>query len=310
MGGLVYLKVPAEEAEARKGGGAVVAGKPCVVEMWASWCPPCRNVAPHLSAIARRFRGRGLCVVGVTSEDRGAVAGFVANHKDMDYAVAVDAGGQVQARMAGPAGVRGIPHAFVVDARGRVTYSGHPADPAFERAVEAAVASAGVPDVQKVVQKPPVPGNVVVGSAAEVEAMGVGELKRILTERHVRFEDCREKGELVARALEKCITVRPSAATATPAATEPPGVVCDGDVCWRPEAAKGAGGGATESPGGAESEGGPGADKDVDVDALGVKDLKRMLAARGVPMAGLAEKHELRDALRASLAQGTGVAAS
>ena len=139
VGGLEFLKVPPEEAEVRRGGEAWVRGRVCVVEMWASWCPPCRNVAPHLSGIARRFRSRGLCVVGVTSEDRGAVAGFVAGHKEMDYAVAVDAGGQVQARLAGPAGVRGIPHAFVVDARGRVAYSGHPADPGFERAVEAAV---------------------------------------------------------------------------------------------------------------------------------------------------------------------------
>ena len=82
------------------------------------------------------------------------------------------------------------------------------AEPKAEPKTEGAKAEA-----QKVAQKPGavIPGNVVVESAAEVAAMGIGELKRILGERQVRFEDCLEKGDLVARALEKCVTVRPKA---------------------------------------------------------------------------------------------------
>lgn len=40
------------------------------------------------------------------------------------------------------AGVRGIPHAFVVDATGTITFSGHPMEPGFESKVQAAVEAA------------------------------------------------------------------------------------------------------------------------------------------------------------------------
>lgn len=39
------------------------------------------------------------------------------------------------------AGAHGIPHAFVVDKSGSITYSGHPAAPDFEAALQRAVAS-------------------------------------------------------------------------------------------------------------------------------------------------------------------------
>ena len=46
------------------------------------------------------------------------------------------------------AGAHGIPHAFIVDRSGSITYSGHPADPKFEAALQAA-AAASVPVAQK-----------------------------------------------------------------------------------------------------------------------------------------------------------------
>ncbi len=34
-------------------------GTPVVVNIWGSWCPPCRIEAPDLARVAREFRGRG-----------------------------------------------------------------------------------------------------------------------------------------------------------------------------------------------------------------------------------------------------------
>ena len=60
----------------------------------------------------------------------------------MDYTVAVDENQDMESTLMGPAGVRGIPHAFVVDTAGIIRYSGHPADPQFNTAVERCLVAA------------------------------------------------------------------------------------------------------------------------------------------------------------------------
>lgn len=54
----------------------------------------------------------------------------------MDYTVAVDSGGQAAQGLMGAAGVSGIPHAFVVDAKGVIRHHGHPMEPRFEQVVK------------------------------------------------------------------------------------------------------------------------------------------------------------------------------
>ena len=41
-------------------------GHPLVVDFWATWCPPCRKEVPELNAIYKKYRSRGLVVVGVS----------------------------------------------------------------------------------------------------------------------------------------------------------------------------------------------------------------------------------------------------
>ena len=41
-------------------------GHPLVVDFWATWCPPCRKEVPELNAIYKKYRTRGLVVVGVS----------------------------------------------------------------------------------------------------------------------------------------------------------------------------------------------------------------------------------------------------
>ena len=95
-----------------------------VVEFWATWCPPCKESIPHLNDLQREFADRGVVVIGITDEAPAVAAPFVAKHERMNYRVACDDG-----RSTTSAYMRrdmGIPHAFVVDKRGVVVWSGHP----------------------------------------------------------------------------------------------------------------------------------------------------------------------------------------
>lgn len=98
-----------------------LAGKPLIVEFWATWCPPCRASIPHLNELHEKYRERGLQIVGITNEDKPTVKAFL-KKLPINYHVAFDKGGELGKRLK----VRGIPHAFLVNAEGKIVWHGHP----------------------------------------------------------------------------------------------------------------------------------------------------------------------------------------
>ncbi|KAK9806245.1 hypothetical protein WJX72_007129 [[Myrmecia] bisecta] len=179
-----------------------VKGVPNVVELWATWCGPCRAVFPHLSEIQKKFKPKGLRVIGVCLEDPSpTLKSFVHQQGDkMHYTVAVDPKGVVGQKLMEFAGVTGIPHAFVVDKAGIIAYSGHPMQPEFKKAIDK-VCSAAEPQPEK----QPLPK--VTQSREELSHMPVKELKKILEDRKIPLADLNEKGELVDRIVERCTNV-------------------------------------------------------------------------------------------------------
>lgn len=51
-------------------------GQVVVVNLWATWCPPCRAEMPDLNRLQREYQGRGLAVVTVSDEPRETIQGF------------------------------------------------------------------------------------------------------------------------------------------------------------------------------------------------------------------------------------------
>ncbi|MCL4221439.1 MAG: redoxin family protein [Phycisphaerales bacterium] len=115
-------------------GSPVEAFKPgeiYVVEFWATWCGPCIASMPHLSEIQTKLKGKGVTVIGVSSEDPGntleAVKKMVEEKGEgMAYTVAYDGGAKTSADWMQPAEQMGIPCSFVVDKAGNLAYIGHP----------------------------------------------------------------------------------------------------------------------------------------------------------------------------------------
>jgi thiol-disulfide isomerase/thioredoxin len=95
-------------------------GKPAVVEFWATWCPPCRASIPHLNELNKKYKDKGLVIIGISDEDQKKVTEF-RKTLPMDYTVAID-----KKDLGQKLGVTGIPHAFVVGKDGKVAWQGHP----------------------------------------------------------------------------------------------------------------------------------------------------------------------------------------
>jgi cytochrome c biogenesis protein CcmG, thiol:disulfide interchange protein DsbE len=94
-----------------------LAGRPYVVNFWASWCvPACVDEHPVLAAAHERYGGE-VAIVGVLYQDDPADAeGFLARYGDAGYAHVHDESG----RLAIDFGGTGPPETFFVDADGIV----------------------------------------------------------------------------------------------------------------------------------------------------------------------------------------------
>ena len=96
--------------------GATFTGEVAVLNVWASWCVPCRDEAPLLMTLATDTRIR---VVGINYKDQGDNARrFLGRYGNPFIANGVDANGRAAIEW----GVYGVPETFVVGRDGRIAY--------------------------------------------------------------------------------------------------------------------------------------------------------------------------------------------
>jgi cytochrome c biogenesis protein CcmG, thiol:disulfide interchange protein DsbE len=91
-------------------------GRPVVLNFWASWCIPCKEEAPLLEAVWRRYRARGLVVLGVDINDLRGDARRFARKNRMSYPLAYDGPGKTTTQY----GLTGVPETFFVARSGRL----------------------------------------------------------------------------------------------------------------------------------------------------------------------------------------------
>lgn len=105
---------------------ASLRGKPVVLNVWASWCDPCREEAPVLQDAYERWRDAGVVVLGVDYQDGSADARAFMEEFGLTYPSVRDGSGSVLAGY----GVTGVPETFFIDRQGRIVdYTSGPVDP-------------------------------------------------------------------------------------------------------------------------------------------------------------------------------------
>ncbi|RZJ09667.1 MAG: DsbE family thiol:disulfide interchange protein [Rubrivivax sp.] len=91
-------------------------GQVWLLNVWASWCEPCRTEMPALKVLSTRD---GVALFGLNYKDRDAPALALLDQIGNPYlASAVDADGRVGMDF----GVQGVPETFVIDGAGRVRF--------------------------------------------------------------------------------------------------------------------------------------------------------------------------------------------
>jgi thiol-disulfide isomerase/thioredoxin len=115
--------------------------KVVLLNVWATWCGPCRFEIPELQNLHEQYGPRGFEVIGVSVDESGvdSVKQFIAEQKKMTYPIVVDAEGKI----ANILQTSVLPTSIVVDRNGKIVWKQVGAieakDEKLKKALEAAL---------------------------------------------------------------------------------------------------------------------------------------------------------------------------
>jgi len=114
--------------------------KVVLLNIWATWCGPCRYEIPELQSLHAKYQPKGFEVIGVSVDESGveSVKQFV-NEQKMTYPVALDADGKLLAILQTSV----LPTSVLLDRNGRIVWKKYqailPNDQELVQAIEKAL---------------------------------------------------------------------------------------------------------------------------------------------------------------------------
>ena len=113
--------------------------KPVIVEFWATWCPICAELLPRMEAAQRKYGDRAafLVVAVAVNQSKNSVRRHL-ERDPMPFTFLWDGNGAAVRAFQAPS----TSYIAVLDAKGKVVYTGVGADQNIEAAIERAVGAA------------------------------------------------------------------------------------------------------------------------------------------------------------------------
>ena len=124
---------------------ALLRGKPVLLNVWATWCLPCKEEIPYLEQLHGKHAAEGLQIVGVSIDARGDEAKIneFARDFNMTYPIWRDPDERVNARFL----AIGVPSTYLIDRDGILRWKHlgtlRPSSPGFTAALEAVLKASG-----------------------------------------------------------------------------------------------------------------------------------------------------------------------
>lgn len=94
-------------------------GKVVLLNIWATWCPPCEEETPALNDLYEKYRDQGVEFLGISIDEQGrsVVKPFVEKY-DVSYPITIDDGSIMEKY--GP--TMGVPTTYLLDKEGNLRY--------------------------------------------------------------------------------------------------------------------------------------------------------------------------------------------
>ena len=95
-------------------------GKVVLMNIWATWCPPCREETPDLVDLYEKYKDQGYVTLGVSIDEQGeSVVRPFMEEFDVTYPMYIDTDGTIMEKY-GP--TMGIPTTYIIGRGGNLRY--------------------------------------------------------------------------------------------------------------------------------------------------------------------------------------------
>ncbi|MBI5690312.1 MAG: TlpA family protein disulfide reductase [Verrucomicrobia bacterium] len=122
-------------------------GKVVLLDFWSTWCGPCKATMPHLEKLHQKLGSQGLVVLGVCVwDDRAKFDGWLKSPEvKTSYLKVFDPAARASADSIARKlySVSGIPTFYLIDAQGKILFSGVGSGPKTEAGLNDALKQAG-----------------------------------------------------------------------------------------------------------------------------------------------------------------------